>query len=189
MNVDLRFRKPDAWLARAARRALRFRGDEGGSLVEFAILLPVLFILVGMAGSFTLAFYNLQQLENAASTAVDLAAAEQGVTTDPCNLVMTTVQSILPGWSASSLSYTLTITGSDGTVTSYPSSSNGGSTAYSCTAAGSRGGTSTAEYPDTPVTLTVTYAYSWLPIPTFHPFGTLTPTVPLSTPPQSAMAD
>jgi Flp pilus assembly protein TadG len=186
MKADLSLRR-QAGLPGKARR-LSLRGEEGGSLVEFAILMPVMFVLLGIAASFTLGLYNLQQLGCATTTAVELVGAQQGSTTDPCELAMNTVQGTLPGWTAANLSYTLTVTGENGTVTSYPSSSNGGSTAYSCTAAGAGGGSSTEEAPNTPVVLKVSYTYSWLPLPNFHPFGSLTPTTPLTVT-QTTMAD
>jgi Flp pilus assembly protein TadG len=188
MKVELSLRRPAGLLFRAARRVHWVRSEEGGSLVEFAALLPLLLVILAMAASFTLAFYNLQQLESATASAAALIAAEQGVTTDPCNLAMTTVQASLPGWTAGNLTYNLTISGDTGTATAYPSSSNGGSTAYSCKAAGSTGAASTAEYPNTPVILTVSYSYSWIPIPTINPFGSLTPSSAL-TASSSMMAD
>ena len=64
-------------MARIASRALRLRGEEGGSLVELAIFAPLLFLILGGAGSFTLAFFNLQQIGNATAAAVQTVAAEQ----------------------------------------------------------------------------------------------------------------
>jgi Flp pilus assembly protein TadG len=167
---------------RAAERARRWRSDEGGSLVEFAILLPVMFVLVAMAGSFTLAFYNLQQLGSAVATGDAIVASEQGVTSDPCYLAQTTVLSALPGWTASSLSFTLTVTNSSGTGTT--ETFTGTTSSPICEAEAAESDFA----PNEPVTLTVTYSYSWLPIPNFHPFGALTPSTPLTTS-ETAMAD
>jgi Flp pilus assembly protein TadG len=198
MKVDVSSPRPGTLLARAAKLALRMRADEGGSLVEFAILAPLLFILVAMAGSFTLAFYNLQQLGTATAAAVDLVAAQQGVTTDPCetaqNLIQgntsTSVPGLLPGFNTANLNYRLAITttGSSPTTTYYPSSSGwtAGSSTFTCSAAGASG--SAPMLANQAVTLTVQYTYTWLPIPTFQPFGTLTPSTPLTTS-ETAMAD
>jgi len=185
MKVEPNLQRPAGLLAEAVR-LLRLRGQEGGSLVEFAVALPLLMVVLTGAASFTLAFYSLQQLGNATASAVELIAAQQGVTTDPCNLAMTTVQSTLPGWTAANLSYTLTITDSANNAIAYPSSSYGGSTAYSCTAAGSSG--ADAEYPDTPVVLQVNYNYTWIPV--FH-FGSFLKFAPSSalTVTETAMAD
>jgi Flp pilus assembly protein TadG len=189
MKIEVNLRR---LVAGAARRARWVRDEQGGSLVEFAILSPLLFVLVAMAGSFTLAFYNLQQIGNATASAVAIVASQQGVTTDPCNLAMASVQAALPGFTAANLSYSLTVnttgypaSGSGTTFSSGGSSSYGSNTAFSCPNPDT---TSSTFASGEPVTLTVTYSYSWLPIPTFHPFGALTPTTALATT-ESAMAD
>jgi Flp pilus assembly protein TadG len=171
--------------ARVASQALRFRSEEGGSLVEFAITAPLLFVVLAMAATFTLAFFDLQQLGNATAAAVQAIAAEQGVTGDPCNLAMTTIQSELPGFTAANLSYTLVVTGTTGTSTSFASGSYGGSTGFSC---GSGDTTSTNFAAGEPVKLTVSYTYSWFGIPTLPFFGKMKATGPL-TATETAMAD
>jgi Flp pilus assembly protein TadG len=182
----LSLQKPFRLAARVARRGAA--RDEGGSLVEFAILLPFLFVIVAMAATFSMAFYNLQQLACATTTAVELVAAQQVSTNDPCQLTMNAVQGTLPGWTAANITYTLTVTNAAGTATPYPSSGNGGSTAFTCKAAGAGGSVSTKEAPNTPIVLTVSYSYSWLSLPNFNPFGPLTPSTPL-TATETAMAD
>ena len=152
-----------------AKLRYRLRGEEGGSLVEFAMVAPLMLTILTGTASFSLAFYNLQQMATATESAVQAVAATQGSIGDPCNLAMTTVQAALPSLNSSRLSYTLTVTASDGTVTSYPSGSNGGSTAYSCTPAGNGGTKSTEEAAGTPVVLTISYQYGWLPIMNFRP--------------------
>jgi Flp pilus assembly protein TadG len=153
----------------AAKLRHRLRGEEGGSLVEFALVTPLMLTILTGTASFSLAFYNLQQMATATESAVQAVAATQGSIADPCNLAMTTVEAALPSLNSSRLSYNLTITASDGTVTSYPSGSNGGSTAYSCTPAGDTGTTSTEESAGTPVVLTISYQYGWMPVMNFRP--------------------
>ena len=183
MTHNCGLRRPLALIARVASQALRFRGEEGGSLVELAIFAPLLFLILTGAASFTMAFFTLQQLGNATSSAVQAIAAEQGSNADPCNLAMTTIQGDLPGFTAANLSYTLVVTSTTGTGTTFSSTSGsyGTNTSFSC---GGTDTTSTNFAPNEPVTLTVSYTYSWLPVLKFTP----TSKSPL-TATETAMAD
>jgi Flp pilus assembly protein TadG len=172
-------------MARVVVRAPHFRDEEGGSLVEFAITLPLLLVVLTMAATLTLAFFNLQQMGNATASAVEEVAAEQGVTTDPCNTVMTSIQAQLPGFTAANLSYSLTVTSASGTGTTFTSAGYGGNTAFSC---GSGDTTSTNFAPNEPVTLKVSYTYKWFGIPTVPFFSSFNSSGPL-TATETAMAD
>jgi Flp pilus assembly protein TadG len=138
---------------RKVARLIGHGGEEGASLLEFAVTLPLFMIVLCGTASFSLGLYYLQQLGNATSTAAQLLGAEAGLLTDPCATVVSSVQASLPSVDSSKLSYSVTITDSGGTAHN--------STSTSCT--------SLAAYmsPNEPVTVTVTYAYSWLPIPQF----------------------
>jgi Flp pilus assembly protein TadG len=180
MTLDYRLWRKATWLARRASRALRVRCEEGGSLVEFAIVVPLLMTVLTGSASFALAFFSLQQLGNAAGGAVEAIAATQGVAPDPCALAVTSVTSALgigttsalPNWTASKITYTLTITDSSGGTHPY---SGTGST-FSCIAGAAE------EAPDEPVTLNVSYSYTWLPVLSFSPSSPLVTS-------ESAMAD
>ncbi len=180
-------RRPVALMARIASRALRLRGEEGGSLVELAIFAPLLFLILGGSAAFTLAFFNLQQIGNATAAAVQTVAAEQGVTSDPCNLAMTTIQGEMPGFTKANITYTLTVGNSSGN-TSYSTTggANGGNTGFSCQAAV----TSNLFAASYPVSLQVSYSYTWLPV--LFPSGRfwkMTPSSTLNGAPAYAMAD
>ncbi|MEI9968346.1 MAG: hypothetical protein WDM87_06865 [Terracidiphilus sp.] len=71
-------------------------------------------MLTGTA-SFSLALYLLQQIGNATSTAAQLLGAEQGLITDPCATVVTSVTSSLPNLTPGKITYTVSITDSSGT--------------------------------------------------------------------------
>lgn len=173
MKIKFNPRRPSRWLAGVVRRALGLRNEEGGALLEFAVTLPLLMTVLTGAASFSMAFYSLQQLGNAVSAASQLIAAEQGLLTDPCAQTVTTVTGSLPGWTASKLTYTMVITDSTGANHTYgPTTGN----SFSCTAG------SGFESPNEPVVLTVSYAYSWLPVLAFSPSSPLSST-------QAAMAD
>jgi Flp pilus assembly protein TadG len=186
MNLKNVPRKLAAMLA----RALHLGDEEGGAVLEFGLMVPPLILVLTGAASFSMAFYELQQLETAVSSAVQAVAAEQGVNPDPCNQAMTDIQAALPSFKTGSFTYTLTVTDSSSTA-SYTTSggANGGATAYSCKAAGpgtaSSPNTTTEMQANSPVVLTVSYAYNWLTIIPAHFFS---PTTPLTVT-ETALAD
>jgi Flp pilus assembly protein TadG len=167
MKLDWGLRRQVRLVSGAVKRAMELRSEEGGALLEFAITLPLLMTVLTGAASFSLAFYNLQQLGNAVSSASQLVAAEQGLITDPCATAETSVTGSLPGWSASKLTYTMVITDSSGSAHTYGPTTG---SSFSCT------GGATEEAPNEPVTLTVSYAYTWMPILAFSPSSPLTST-------------
>lgn len=181
MIHDCRLWRRAARLSRSASRALRLRGEEGGSLVEFAIVVPLLMTVLTGSASFALAFFNLQQLGNATSGAVEAIAATQGVQPDPCALAVTSVtsalgigaKSALPSFTASKITYTLVITDASGATHQYGATTG---SSFSCIAGAAQ------EAPNEPVTLTVSYSYTWLPVLAFSPSS------PLSSS-ETAMAD
>jgi len=168
MRLEGGLRRPATRLARILARLLRLRGEEGTELVEFALVVPGLMIVLTGTASFALGFYSLQQLGNAATTAVQLVSDDQGLVTDPCSTAQTSVQSSLPTWTKGNFSYSMTVIGTGGSTT-YSSTSSGGSTSFTCTAAGTGGSSSTQMEANQPVVLTVTYNYTWLPVLKFSP--------------------
>jgi Flp pilus assembly protein TadG len=160
MKTKNGLRKIGNLFARRSRRAFGRRGEEGAALLEFAITLPVLMTVLTGTASFSLALYTLQQIGNATSTAAQLLGAEQGLISDPCAAVVTSVTNSLPNLKPTLITYTVSIT--DGSGTAHPSGPTTGSS-FSCP---SNAGNMT---PNEPVTVTVSYAYSWLPILAFTP--------------------
>jgi Flp pilus assembly protein TadG len=149
-------------------RALCFRGQEGGTLVEFAVMVPILAaILTGMA-SFSMALYSFQQLGSATSNAAQTVGAEQGLIADPCAAVATFVTGALPNWTAGNLTYTVTITDSSGTAHPYGPTTPTTGSPFSCIA----GAAEMAQ--NEPLTVQVSYKYTWLPILNFRPASALT---------------
>jgi Flp pilus assembly protein TadG len=143
------------------------RGEEGSALLEFALTLPMLFGLIYLSASLTLGMYNLQQLGNATSATAMAVGSDAGLFpgNDPCAYAESTMVASLPTWKAANFSYTLKMTDASDASHSY----SGSGTSFSCSTAPSMG-------PNYPVTLTVSYTYSWLGIPNlpfFHP-GTST---------------
>ncbi len=185
MNIRKGIAREALRLAQRLRRAKRVEGEEGTSLVELAISLPIMMMLLTGAASFSLAFYSLQQLGNATTTGVQIVAANQGLVSDPCETAVAAVESALPHWTTTKLNMSLTWTDSSGTQHSQPSAAGTleSAASFSCPTAGdATADTSTAIGQNTPVILTVSYSYPWLPIFRFTPSSTLTST-------EAALAD
>ena len=165
MNVRRGITRQALRLAQRLMRAKFVKGEEGTSLVELAISVPIMMMLLTGAASFSLAFYSLQQLGSATANAAQVLAAEQGLITDPCANVVTSVTTSLPNWTASKLTYTVSITDSGGTAHTTPATTG---SSFSCN--------TYAAYmaQNEPVTVTVSYSYSWLPIFKFTPSSALT---------------
>jgi Flp pilus assembly protein TadG len=163
MNWGLRRRAHSC--LRTVMRAAGFKGEDGAALLECAVTLPFLMAVIMGTASFSLAFYELQELGNAVSAAAQELGATAGTVDDPCAQVVSQVTAALPNLNSANLTYTVVITNSSGTATTY------GPTAQtlSCTAAGAGGAASTAEAPNEPQSVTVSYQYPWMP---FLNFGT-----------------
>lgn len=154
------------------------RGEEGSSLVEFAVTVPMFVGLIYLAASLTLGMYNLQQLGNATSATAMAVGSDAGLfpSNDPCAYAKTTMLASLPTWTAASFTFKLTIT--DASDATHPYTGTG--TSFSCSAAPAMG-------PNYPVTLSVSYAYNWLGIPVMPFFNAGTSTAGVLATSQSAI--
>ncbi len=131
-------------------------GDEGQSLVEFAVVLPLLLLLLTFMFSVSLAVVNYEQLGDATATVAQLQIEPgRGLITDPCQTVEQAIVVALPNWTVSKFTYTLTITNSSGVATTYGPYVG---TASTCTA----GAAVMAQ--NEPATVTVSYQYTWIPV-------------------------
>ena len=174
MNIRKGITRHALRLAQRLMRVKCVKGEEGTSLVELAISLPIMMTLLTGAASFSLALYSLQQLGNATTTGVQLAAANQGLVADPCATAVTAVEGALPNWTTTKLTFTMAWTDS-----SNNSHSEGpvAAASFTCPTAGDGSSdTSTAMGPNTPVVLTVSYSYNWLPMYKFNGSSALTST-------------
>jgi Flp pilus assembly protein TadG len=151
-------------------------GEEGGALVEMALTMPLLFLILTAAASYSFALYNLQELESAVSGAAQALGVESSVVSNPCAVVVSQVTASLPQWSASNLTYTVTF--SNGTGSAYSPYSWTGSTSPSgCDA---MSGSSTPQGVGEPITVRVQYSFigalpilNWLPAWVIGPLGNL----------------
>jgi Flp pilus assembly protein TadG len=143
-------------------------GEEGSSLVEFALTLPMLFGLIYLGAALTLGMYKLQQLGNATSSTAMAVGSDVGLypNGDPCAYAASTMTGSLSGWTAANFSYTLVVSNTSGVTSKY----TGTGSSFTCTSAPQLG----VNYP---VTLTVSYKYTWLGIPALPFFNAGTSTV------------
>ena len=177
MNIRKSVTRQALRLAQRLGWAKGVKGEKGSSLVELAISLPIMLMLLTGAASFSLAFYFLQQLGNATTSGVQLIAADQGLVSDPCETGAAAVEGGLPNWATTKLTFTLNWTDSTGGSHTQGPTLESSSTAFSCATAGDGStDTSTAIGPNTPVVLTVSYSYTWLPMYKFSGSSALSST-------------
>jgi Flp pilus assembly protein TadG len=157
--------------------------DEGSQLLEMAVVAPMLLVILTGMASFGMALYSQQQLGLAAANAVQAVATGASYVTNPCSTMEADVMAGLPNWTAANMTYTITITMvTSGTTTTQTDSWTGTSYPADCTTTDLNDLTSTpAQFQ--PLTLKLTYPYSWFPImqwgkngSTFKPSGNLSST-------------
>ena len=73
------------------RARLHFGDEKGGALVEFALVLPVLLLVVTAITTFGIALNNYLQLTEAVGIGGQVLSVSRGNTTDPCNIVSSAV--------------------------------------------------------------------------------------------------
>lgn len=147
---------------------------EGQSLVEFAVLVPMLLMVLTFMFSLSMAMVNYEQLYAAVSGAAlqDLSNALVVTGGDPCASIQTAVSNALPSFTASKLTYTVTILNSSGTAVPYGPTTGSG---FSCSGAVTvLQADQTAGQQTTSGTLTVSYTYSWIPVYMQNMTGNLT---------------
>ena len=120
------------WNIKTALRCRRFRlclgNPKGSAMVEFALILPVLLLVI--TGVVTLGFTLNQYMEltNATAVGAQLVGVSRGNTSDPCALATSTIQSAAPYLTPASLQLSFTITpplgSSSMTPTSYPTTNS-----------------------------------------------------------------
>lgn len=113
--------------------------EDGQSLVEFGIVVPLLLLVLTGIFSFGIIFNQYQILTNATNSAARAFALSAGgaanststaPSADPCAYVATIVQSDVPGMNTANLNYTIVYTvNSTSTATTYTGT---GSTAPTC---------------------------------------------------------
>jgi Flp pilus assembly protein TadG len=133
-------------LSRAERLLARLRagGEEGSSLIEFAVCLPVLLLILTGTFAFGIALNNYLMLTNATTIGAQQLSISRSGPLDPCSATSSAVIAASPLLKSTNLTFAYVINGVAYSGTTCNSSS------YTTGAAGNL-------KVNTPVTLTVTY--------------------------------
>jgi Flp pilus assembly protein TadG len=114
---------PSSKAAKLFARVHNF-GDDGQSMIEMAVVLPVLLMVVTGILTFGVAFNNYIQLTEATSVGARTLAISRSETTDPCATAATAIYAAAPSLIRGSLTFTFTLNGTAYSGTSCSSSSN-----------------------------------------------------------------
>jgi Flp pilus assembly protein TadG len=130
------------------------RGEDGSSLIEFALCLPPLLLLMTGIFAFGIAVANYVELTNACSAGSMQLAISRGQLSspwDPCALAVSSVQAAAPSLTAGSMKFVVVLNG-----TTYPT--GGTPTAsLSCTSTSNTNGAAGNLVQGQAATVTVTY--------------------------------
>jgi hypothetical protein len=132
-------------------------------------MMPIFVILLTGMLSTVMGLYAYQQLDLATFTAAAGLGAGRGTVSDPCATVVTLVTNSLSGYNASNFTYAVTI-GQN------PKHTSASGTAFSCTGDSTTAGNGNYELTNAalqPVSVEVTYVYTWFPIFTTQTTGNL----------------
>jgi Flp pilus assembly protein TadG len=119
-------------MARAERRSrLRelARREDGSSLVEFALTLPMLLLVVTAIAAFGIAFNNYITLTEAASVGARQLIVSRGQTLDPCSTFSSAVYAAAPMLKQSSIAFTISLNGNSYSGTSCSGTATSGAPA------------------------------------------------------------
>lgn len=94
---------------RAKRISARWREERGSALVEFAVVFPLLIVLVMGIITFGQAFGNYQRLTNSAAAGAEAISVARGNTLNPCTTVSTAALNSWPTAAQGNLKFTITI--------------------------------------------------------------------------------
>lgn len=150
--------------------------SDGGAIVETALIMPIyLLILTGMLST-VMALYAYQQLDLATFTAAqNVGISRVSDALDPCQVAVQSVTTGLAGYNTANITYSLWIVQLlNGTTTRIgPFTGQGSSFSCSGTAKGD-GAFALSLSKGQPLTLQLSYPYTWLPIWMSQKTGTFT---------------
>jgi Flp pilus assembly protein TadG len=92
--------------------ARRCADDDGGSLVEFALVLPMILMLFCGIFVFSIAMSSYAQLNEAVNTGSRLLAISRGQTLDPCATTANSVYAAAPMLAPSKFTFSFVLNGS-----------------------------------------------------------------------------
>ena len=98
-------------------------GEEGGTLVETAVVLPILLLIITGIFTFGIALNNYIVLTDAVGISARLLAVSRKTTSDPCAKTVAAFYAAAPNLKTANLSFTFVLNGTTYTGTSCSSSS------------------------------------------------------------------
>ena len=125
------------------------RGEEGGALVEMALVLPMLMLILTGIFAFGIAINNYVQLTNAVNTGGRLLSISRLSTTDPCGDTVAVIKRAAPNLTPSLMQFSFVLN-----TTTYASNTT------SCSSSSTTTGAAANLIQGDPVTVTVTYPCS-----------------------------
>jgi Flp pilus assembly protein TadG len=127
------------WIS-ARMRQPRESDEQGGALVEMALVMPIMLAMLTGIFSFSIVLYQKLQLSEAISNAGRVMALERG-DTDPCATTASAIYAAAPTLAKSSMTLTFVLGGTNtsGTVTGGTSYGGTKGAAPTCTTAGNGG--------------------------------------------------
>jgi Flp pilus assembly protein TadG len=133
-------------------------GEQGGALVEFALVLPMMLVVIFGMATFGIAFNRYMELTQAVNVGAEQLAIARGNTTDPCALVYKAVTQVSPYLNGSQMTFNFVLN-----TTSY-GPYTGGSANVTCSSASTSTGAAGNLIQLDPVTVNVSYPCSVLSI-------------------------
>jgi Flp pilus assembly protein TadG len=88
-------------------------GDEGSTLVEFALILPAFMMLITALCTFAIAFSNELTLTSAVGSGAQYLQLIRTTTTNPCADTLTAIESAAPSLTPASISLTFSFNGTN----------------------------------------------------------------------------
>jgi len=110
--------RSDGSQIRAGVKRMGAGNERGQSMVEFALVVPILLMLVTAIVCFGIIMQNSLTLTNSVNVGALQLAMSRGQTTDPCATATAAIESAAPNLTPANLSFTYVINGNTYTSTS-----------------------------------------------------------------------
>jgi Flp pilus assembly protein TadG len=101
---------------KACRLARLLKTDEGGPLLEFAFVLPMMMACLTGIFAFGVAIYSAINLTQATGQAAQYLQSVTATTADPCSDAMTTIENAAPTLKSSNITLSLSLNGGSATT-------------------------------------------------------------------------
>jgi Flp pilus assembly protein TadG len=114
-------------LGKRVRARPRTSNDGGQALLEFALVLPILLLLVTGIITFAIAFHNYLELTDAVNVGARFLAISRGQTSDPCGDTATKIENAAPLLTPAKITFTFVLNGTtySGASCSCPTTTTG----------------------------------------------------------------